>query len=150
MTIQDLGSIGELLAAVATIATLIYLARQLRANTAAVQGDSRRAPRAAASAMNRLIASDTEVAALFNAGLRDFGALQPEQRTQFSFLMAELIGTWEVAHQEFSAGIVDSFHIEALERSHVGFLRAPGGREWFRGFSDSNSGPAGLLPSWLE
>ena len=41
MTLQDMGSIGELLAAVATIATLIYLARQLRANTAAVKGDSR-------------------------------------------------------------------------------------------------------------
>ena len=107
VTIQDLGSIGELLAAVATIATLIYLARQLRANTAAVQGDARRAHRAASNATNLLIASDPGVAALFNSGLRDFDALTPEQHTQFGFLMAELIGTWEIAHQEFEAGIVD-------------------------------------------
>lgn len=34
MTVQELGSIGELIAAVATLATLIYLAIQIRQNTA--------------------------------------------------------------------------------------------------------------------
>ena len=33
MTIQDLGTIGELVAAIATVATLIYLAAQIRQNT---------------------------------------------------------------------------------------------------------------------
>ena len=42
MTIQDWGSIGELIAAVATVLTLIYLALQIRANTAAVKAESRR------------------------------------------------------------------------------------------------------------
>ena len=33
MTIQDLGSLGELVAAIATVATLIYLSIQIRQNT---------------------------------------------------------------------------------------------------------------------
>ena len=37
MTIQDLGNIGEVVAAVATVVTLVYLAIQIRANTNAVQ-----------------------------------------------------------------------------------------------------------------
>jgi hypothetical protein len=37
MTIQDLGSVGELIAAVATVATLIYLAAQIRQNTATMK-----------------------------------------------------------------------------------------------------------------
>ena len=37
MTIQDLGSIGELVAAIATIATLVYLAIQIRQNTFATE-----------------------------------------------------------------------------------------------------------------
>ncbi len=41
MNIQDLGSVGELIAAAATIATLIYLAHQVRANTKATQTASR-------------------------------------------------------------------------------------------------------------
>ena len=40
MTIQDLGSLGELFAAVATIATLIYLARQIRQNTNQLMGEA--------------------------------------------------------------------------------------------------------------
>lgn len=33
MTIQDLGSIGEIVAGLATVTTLVYLAIQIRANT---------------------------------------------------------------------------------------------------------------------
>ena len=37
MSIQDLGSIGELIAALATLAALIYLAVQVRQNTRAIK-----------------------------------------------------------------------------------------------------------------
>jgi hypothetical protein len=40
MTIQDLGAIGELIAAVATVGTLIYLSIQIRQNTKAIAGAS--------------------------------------------------------------------------------------------------------------
>jgi len=40
MTISDIGSIGELLAAIATIITLIYLALQLRSNTKVVRAQT--------------------------------------------------------------------------------------------------------------
>ena len=33
MTISELGSVGELIGAIATVATLMYLALQIRANT---------------------------------------------------------------------------------------------------------------------
>jgi hypothetical protein len=137
MTLQDMGSIGELLAAVATIATLVYLARQLRANTAAVQGESRRAHRAASSAANLTIASDANVAALFNTGLADFDAMDATQHTQFSFLMAELFGSWEAAHQEFETGIVDKFQVDSMVRSHLPFLRTPGGGKWWDTYRNS-------------
>jgi hypothetical protein len=137
VTIQDLGSIGELIAAVATIATLIYLARQLRANTAAVQGDSRRATRASSSASNLLIASDPAVAALFNTGLKDFGALSPDQRTQFAFLLAEQIGAWQGIHEEFESGLVELHIVDATGRAYVKFLLTPGGREWWATYRGS-------------
>jgi|TARA_B110000116_G_scaffold211260_1_gene187053 hypothetical protein len=37
MTISELGSIGELIGAIATVATLLYLAFQIRANTEAAK-----------------------------------------------------------------------------------------------------------------
>jgi hypothetical protein len=40
VTLQDLGSVGELIAAVATVITLLYLAVQIRQNTRAVRGSA--------------------------------------------------------------------------------------------------------------
>lgn len=37
MTIQDLGSVGELVVAIVTVVTLVYLALQIRSNTSAVR-----------------------------------------------------------------------------------------------------------------
>ena len=41
VTLQDLGSLGEFIAAIATLATLIYLALQIRQNTLESQAASR-------------------------------------------------------------------------------------------------------------
>ena len=43
MTIEALGSIGELVAAIATIATLFYLATQIRHSSEATRGASQQA-----------------------------------------------------------------------------------------------------------
>ena len=40
MSIQELGSIGEFIAAIATVVTLLYLAIQIRQNTRAVRGST--------------------------------------------------------------------------------------------------------------
>ena len=40
MTIEDLGNIGDLIAAFATVVTLIYLAQQIRRNAKSVEGAS--------------------------------------------------------------------------------------------------------------
>ena len=43
MTIEDLGNLGELIAAIATVATLIYLAQQIRRNSKSTEGASAQA-----------------------------------------------------------------------------------------------------------
>jgi len=40
MSIEDLGNLGDLIAAIATVATLIYLAQQIRRNAKSVEGSS--------------------------------------------------------------------------------------------------------------
>jgi hypothetical protein len=40
VTIEDLGNLGDLIAAIATVATLIYLAQQIRKNSKSVEGAS--------------------------------------------------------------------------------------------------------------
>ena len=63
MTIQDLGSIGEFVGAVATVGTLLYLAAQIRANTRAVQAEAGRLARLTEVARERNLVPDSEAPA---------------------------------------------------------------------------------------
>ena len=68
MTLQDLGSIGEFVAAIATIATLAYLALQIRQNTSQLRENARAVRLAEARAatdgeaeFHRLLLADPEL-----------------------------------------------------------------------------------------
>ena len=50
VTIQDLGSLGELIAALATLVTLFYLALQIRANTVLAKAEAKRGQQSASAA----------------------------------------------------------------------------------------------------
>ena len=64
MTIQDLGSIGELFGAIATIATLVYLATQIRHNTKAARSDSAWSATVALAELSEGIAASPQLADL--------------------------------------------------------------------------------------
>ena len=132
MTIQDLGSIGELIAAIATIVTLLYLALQLRENTTAIRGEARRASRSSSGNANLAIAQDIKVAALFNAGLRDFDSLSPDEHTQFAFLLAEIVSAQQASHEEVVAGILPKEHLSTLADSLGPLIGSPGGHKWWK------------------
>jgi len=63
MTIQDLGNIGELVAAIATVATLVYLAIQIRSNTIAVRSAAAQSVHEAFATWYRMIAADGRMTA---------------------------------------------------------------------------------------
>ena len=130
MTIQELGSLGELIAAIATVATLIYLALQIRANTSALRVDARRAEWGATGDFSNPIINNPDVARIFNAGLADPAALSPEEATRFTFLMGRIFASESMFFEEVGSGFATK---EALVRRKVTlsrFLLTPGGR-WF-------------------
>jgi len=139
VTIQDLGSIGELIAAGATIATLLYLALQLRENATAIRAEARRAHRSTASNANSMIAQDSKVAALFNSGLRDFDGLPPDEHTQFAFLLSEIITTQQSIYEEVESGILDESHFESSETAMGPLIRSTGGRQWWAKYGSGYS-----------
>jgi hypothetical protein len=134
VTIQDLGSIGELVAAIATVVTLIYLAVQIRANTIAIKAEGRRSNLAAGTPIRIALAQDRELARLFNTGLSDFEKLDAEDKTRFAFLLGDFLATAAAAHNEVKLGITTE--VEFAEQADIigPFLRAPGGRAFWDRF----------------
>ena len=58
MTVQDLGSIGEFVAAIATVATLIYLSVQIRSSNRLARAEASRAPNSDLNAINAAFGTD--------------------------------------------------------------------------------------------
>jgi hypothetical protein len=95
MTIGEWGAIGELIAAIATIATLIYLALQLRQNTATIELSEMRAVEADAKDSRSRIVQDKEVAELYIAGLTTPEMLDQADKLRFRMMLDQLFFEWQ-------------------------------------------------------
>lgn len=131
MTIQDLGSIGELIAAIATVATLLYLASQIRSNTISMKAEARRAARVDSAAAGRLIAGSDDTAEMFLQGLVDPESLSATQKVRFQFLIAEVaFGVLETQEREWRMGTTDREDLDVTWRHVAPLVSSPGG-QWF-------------------
>jgi len=137
MTLQDLGSLAEVVGAIATVAALIYLAVQVRANTTSMLAESRRATLDATTATIIAIAENEQLARIFNDGLVAFSKLEGTDRTRFAMIFGSLLFPLAVAVDQARIGVRhDSFPQAGGVAS---FLRTPGGREWWVAFQDRYS-----------
>jgi hypothetical protein len=123
-----------LLAAVATLATLGYLAAQIRANTRAVQAESRRSELQTTAALTQPVVADPEVARLLNAGLADLTSLSPDDQTRFFMLLGTLVGADAAVFDEVRMGAASAESLEPRAENLRGFLRSPGGRTYWQRF----------------
>ncbi len=130
MNILELGAIGELVGGVAVVATLIYLALQVRQNTAQSRRDG------AASGLNFpaqlcLMTESEENAEVLRSGLRDFSSLTPNQAACFNSLLLGLFAAFVGVLDLHKAGLITPDEFEATEGNFARFIIAPGGREWW-------------------
>jgi len=130
--IQDLGSIGEFVAAIATLATLIYLAIQIRQNTRAVKATSFMESQHFFASLHENLAHDPD---LMEIGLNAFDP----NRTLADFSRKE----------QFTLGMLGRSVMQRTEAQYYlhknGFLEDEFWemrRSWMRGWFD--------LPVWKE
>ena len=69
MTISELGSLGELVAAIATVLTLLYLASQIRGNTKATRAETSLSINEALAVNLSALRSDAEFSEIWLRGL---------------------------------------------------------------------------------
>lgn len=133
MTIQDLGSVGELLAAVATVVTLGYLAVQLRQNTATARAGTRASHTQAVHAVNALLVQEQE-SYLFWTGLAD--ELEQDKVSRFDALLSMLVQNHEQSWQFHKDGVVDDATWAGQSASLEWYANEPGFRRWWSTWGD--------------
>ncbi|MDH4017233.1 MAG: hypothetical protein OEV20_07840 [Actinomycetota bacterium] len=136
MTIQDFGSIGELIGAVATVATLAYLAIQIKDNTRITKAESRRNNYSGVSLALAPIVADEAVAKIFISGLADFKGLAPVDRVRFSMMMGRLVAGAQLAFFEKLDGVSED-HADQHVNNMIMFIATPGGTAWWEAMSQN-------------
>ncbi len=131
MSIQDLGSLGELIAAIATVVTLAYLAVQIRQSTYATRAASFQSVTDSINFVNMSVTQNSELSRIYVAGMKDRGSLTEEERHRFDFTLLSYWHVFETMHYQALVGAGESGLMSAEERSIRAALEMPGIREWW-------------------
>jgi len=102
MTWEMIGATGEWAAAIAVVASLLYLARQIKLANQQSKAAARYSFLSAYGLANATIGESKESASVFHRGLNN-DELDPGERMQFILLLGQFLNTWNVMydlHQE--------------------------------------------------
>ena len=100
MTIEELGNLGDFLAAIATIITLIYLALQIRQNTSLLKLSELRGIQDDADRWRSLLIESKDVASIYRRGLLDPECLDADDRLRFRMLQDQLFFGWQATFSQ--------------------------------------------------
>ena len=127
MTIEQFGSIGEVIGALATVATLAYLAIQIRRSNLLTTVESNRFMQNATGACLLAIAQDADVARVFREGLGDRGSLNADDTVRFDLLLGEIIGGITSSFTEREVlGDENNSRASSMVENLRAFLQTPG------------------------
>jgi hypothetical protein len=125
------GAIGEILGAFGVIATLGYLAIQLRANTQAMRQAGAREAFDGTRILLAQLSGDAELARIMRIGLNGMDALDPDEATRFGTFMLSNTYNWLRVHSFEKDRNVEAGLAEATRMARRDIVSAPGYRQWY-------------------
>lgn len=128
MNWEALSAIGQLVGAMAVVITLIYLARQLRANTQAMITSTRDSVFRELMEFNHLLAGNERLAWIFQHGSKDpeWQSLKEEDRARFAALMFSLFKVFENIYLHSLNGSIESDVWEYNKQMLFVYAKQPG------------------------
>lgn len=93
--LEDLGNLGDFVGGFAVVITLIYLALQIRHNTASVEAAAVQSASQSFADIVESFARDSEMLNVYLAGTRDYEGLSPEERQRFAAIMGSMLHRFE-------------------------------------------------------
>ena len=130
MNIQDLGSIGELIATLATLFTLGYLAIQLKQNTLALKSQTFQQSSMDMSLTANSVSSDGELAKIIIKAENGIDSLSSDEKLRFHFWMLVAVRRFEAIYIQALYGSIEKDRIKGFETSILSLLSNVGNEWW--------------------
>ncbi len=131
MDLQALANLGEFVSGLVVIASLAYLAVQVRQNTQSLRTENQSRALDRISAMQARLSDDSQLAALVARGVVDTAALTPHERIQLTWWAYEAFGAFEFMFHQAQAGAIPDEVWERWAATTAWWLSFPGVRAWW-------------------
>ncbi|HSG87587.1 MAG TPA: hypothetical protein VLA56_00125 [Pseudomonadales bacterium] len=141
MNWEAIGAVSETLAALGVIASLIYLASQLRNNAVASAVEAKLTTTRFLTDFNRDLINDPELYDLWDRGGRDLDNLERAEFVRFSNLNLNAFWFFSAGHFQKRVGALGDDDFHEME-SIMGFwIARPGVREWWKRYGHDRYNP---------
>ena len=137
MSLEDLGNLGEFVAAVAVVVSLIYLAVQIRQNTqqikqsiSSVKASAYQTSLSSAAGFIVNVAQDPDLADIYRRGLQG-ESLNETEWIRFRFVMSNLFAHYEHLYYQHRAGLAEPDYWESRAANMEWYFAQPGWRSYW-------------------
>ena len=133
MSFEQISYLAQIVASVAVVASLIFVALQIKQNTRALQRNEHNSTMEQWTVIRQAIAQNREIAELMTAGLHGERAMDAADQLRLEQMLQE--NAWAAYHiwDRTERGIFPKGTFEATGGALLGtLLRTPGGEDWWR------------------
>jgi hypothetical protein len=122
---EAIGAIAELAGAIGVVASLAYLAVQIRQNTRSSHTSTYRSLKQEIQQFRAMLVQNPDIARIYREGLKNFRALNEDDQWRFGALMQYLFSSFEDYFRLRGASIMHDL------RGDIRWIAGrPGAREW--------------------
>ena len=127
-----IGAIGEIVGAIAVLTSLLYLAVQIRQNTASMKSSTFQNAVTSISEVSLGIGTDEDTAGItYTAFTQGISALTDAQRFRFGLLMTGLFRNYENFWFHYENGVMEEHMWQGVRNAMLGYLEHPSVKIWW-------------------
>ena len=132
MNWDAIGAIGEAVGAAAVVASLLYLASQIRAEARTRRSEALHAQAEAFSVFLHTLSTNHDLAEIYLIGIHDFHSLRGVQVPRFSALLGHLYRIFEEFFYQRAEGSIDPRVWRGFEGPMDDIIAYPGVQDWWK------------------
>ena len=131
MNWEAIGAIAELLSGVGVLATLIYLAMQIRQNTDSVKESNYRNQTDRSIEHSRFVSGTPGMMSIYHRGMSSYTELTQEERWQFGTYMFSMFLDFQEGYHLHVRGRSEGTYWKSMKYNIFFYLSKHGGRAWW-------------------
>lgn len=147
MSLEQASYLGQIVGAIAVVASLLFVGVQLRQNTGAVRASASQSHSAVYHGIIASIVDDAGFARIWRRGLEDLASLDPDERVRFVAFASTLFRFYESSHVQWLRGQLDQEHWHTVEQQALSLRGQPGIGVWWQLRRSWHSKP---FQDWFE